>query len=263
MAAHISELCPGVGGRHLIFGRSRTGKSALQEWEARCISEIRPEAMQLLVDTKPRFRAETERSPLNPRGRVSAAYRYKDWSKGPVVPNSVVVDMNSPHPFRGLWTRPGEIAILQSGDATDWHRMLILLTGFVRAQIKGRERRLIVDEILDFYNRQSMGILPKYDVFYRMARAGGERAIGMSLGAQRVHGIPPLIIGQMSQLTLFHLANDGDMKYLRDYGIMDAESPKGDYVFWHYKVQPGGMVSAPFIGRCNYPQSYLDQLAVS
>lgn len=260
---HMRELIPNVGERHLVFGRSRTGKSAYQEWQMRTVARLRPNAMQLLIDTKPRYRAETEKMPFNPRGRRSAAWRYKAWAKGPVLPNSVVVDMRSKHPFRGVWSRPGEIAILQSGDSYDWRRMLLLLTGFVNAQIGGRERRLIVDEVLDFYQRNTFGIDMKHDVFYRTARAGGERGIGIDLGAHRVHGLPPLIIGQMSRVTLFHLGNDMDMRYLRDFGIKDDASPEGDYVFRQWIVKPGGMMSDPFTGRCNYPQSYLDQLAVS
>jgi hypothetical protein len=260
---HIRELTPKPGERHLVFGRSRSGKSSHQDWEMRTVSEDRPEAMQLLIDTKPRFRAETERMPINVKGRRSAAWRYKNWAKGPVVPNSVVVDMDSNHPFRGIWSHPGEIAILQSGNSHDWRRMLVLMEGFVRAQIKDRERRLIADEVLDFYQRNTFGIDMRHDVFYRTARAGGERNIGLSLGAHRVHGLPPLIIAMMTRITLYHLGNDGDMRYLRDYGIKDELSPEGDFVFRHYEVRPGGQVSDPVVGKCVYPQSYLDQLAAS
>jgi hypothetical protein len=171
------------------------------------------------------------------------------------------VDLDSPHPFRGLWKRPGEIAIMQSGESRDWVRMLTLLNAFTKAEIKGRERRIIVDEVLDFYDRNSFGIDRKNDVFYRAARAGGERNIGLSLGAHRVHGVPPLILSMTSIYALFHLRHDGDMRYLRVYGIQDAESPKGDYVFRRWTVQPGGLVSPPLDGRCTYPESYLAQLA--
>lgn len=105
--------------------------------------------MQALVDTKPRYRAETERG-RHPTWRKPAAHRYQSWAKGPTIPNSVVVDLWSDHPFRGIWERPGEIAILQSGDANDWKRILALLDAFVKAEIKGRERRIIADECLDF-----------------------------------------------------------------------------------------------------------------
>lgn len=260
---HISELSAQPGDRHLIAGTTGSGKSAFQQWETTTIASERPNAMQLLIDTKPRYRAETERMPYNPKGRRNAAWRYEAWGKSPVLPNSVVADLNNPHPFRGLWTRPGEIVILQSGESRDWHRMLILLTAYVKANIKDRERRLIVDEVLDFYQRNTFGIDMKHDVFYRTARAGRERRIGMSLGSQRLRGLPPLIIEMLSLLTLFHLSLDSDMKYLREFGIEDENSPAGNYVFRHYRKEPGGTISKPIIGRCNYPESYLAQLSAS
>lgn len=162
---HISELIPEPGERHGIFGGTRAGKSAFQDWSLREIQRTRPDAMQILIDTKPRFRAETEKS-LRPRWRRNAAHRYESWSKGPVVPNSVVVDLWDDKPFRGIFERPGEIAILQSGETADWRRMLVLLDGFVKANIKGRERRLIVDECLDFM-RRTRGLSTLRMMFFR------------------------------------------------------------------------------------------------
>lgn len=147
--SHISELVPQPGERAATFGGTRAGKSAFSDMSMIHVSHERPDAMQVLVDSKPRYRAETERGPFR-RGRRQAAYRYSSWAKGPVVPNSVVVDIWDDHPFRGLWQNPGEIAILQSGEFEDWKRILQLLNGFVKANIKGRERRIIVDECLDF-----------------------------------------------------------------------------------------------------------------
>ena len=257
----LKELCPGPGQREIVFGGTRAGKSAYQEWETRRISRMRPDAMQVIVDTKPRFRAETEPMRTNPRKRRSAAWRYKTWAKGPVVPNSVLADIHSAHPFRGMWANPGEIVIIQSGEADDWRRMLVVLNGFVKANIKDRERRIVVDEALDFYQRNTWGISPRNDVFYRASRAGGERNIGISLGAHRVHGLPPLVLSMSSVFVLFHLRQDSDMRYLRQYGIRDETSPEGNYVFRRYEIEPGGTVSEPFTGRCEYPESYLKQLA--
>ena len=103
----------------------------------------------------------------------------------------------------------------------------------------------------------------KHDVFYRMARAGRERGIGMSMGAQRLRGLPPLIIAMLSRFTLFHLAIDSDLKYLSELGISEENSPAGNFVFRQYKKEPGGVISSPVVGRCTYPESYLRQLAVS
>jgi hypothetical protein len=148
---HISELVPGKGERVITLGGTRAGKSGLQEWTAREIQHERPSAMQLIVDTKPRYRAETERGRFR-RGRKNASYRYESWEKGPMVPNSVVMDIWDDKPFKNLFSSdyPAEIVIMQGEDLEDWVRMLALLKGFVNAQIKGRERRIIVDESLDF-----------------------------------------------------------------------------------------------------------------
>lgn len=146
---HISDLAPEPGERHGIFGGTRAGKSAFQDWSLRHIQTTRPDAMQILVDTKPRFRAQHEKG-FRPSWRKDASHRYQTWAKGPIVPNSVVVDLWDDKPFRGTFDSPGEIVILQSGEERDWRRMLELLDGFVKANIKGRERRIVVDECLDF-----------------------------------------------------------------------------------------------------------------
>jgi hypothetical protein len=264
MAVHIQQLIPEPGERVITLGRSRAGKSSLMDFEIREIQETRPRCMQILIDTKPRFRAEKLRGPISYRNRRDASKLYKSWARGPVVPNSVVVPIWDDHPFRGLWNsdNPNEIAIMQSGDAKDWIRMLHLLTAFANAQIRDRERRIVIDETLDFYNRNTWGIGGHNDPIYRVARAGGERAIGLELGAHRVHGLPPLVLNMLSRVNLFHLASDNDLRHLRDsVGIKDAESPKGNYVFRQWVVQPGGTLSEPFTGRVTYPQSYLDQLS--
>lgn len=257
-----SDVVPGPAARRIVAGGTRAGKSAHVEWGMRYIQRDRPEAMQLLVDTKPRFRASSE-SIVYPHLRKSAAGRYSDWTKGPVVPNSVVCDIWSRHPFRGLWQKPGEIVIMQGADVTDWRRMLLLVKGFVRTPHGGREKRVVVDEVLDFYGRNTFSIDTKNDEFYRVARAGGEHNIGLDLGAHRFHGLPPLHIAMVSVLDIFHLRHDGDMRYVQEYGVPDRESPSENYVFYHYEVQPGGRFSDRREVICQYPDSYLKQLATT
>jgi len=218
--------------------------------------------MQALIDTKPRFRAEFERGAF-PKSRKSAAWRYKTWTDGPIVPNSVLVDIWDEHPFRGLWSRPGEIAILQSGDSAEWNRILQLMMRFVKAHVQGRERRIIADEVLDFYGRTTWSINTKNDVFYLASRAGRERLVGLSLGAQRVHGIPILVRNMASRVTLYHLDEEKDMKYLNTNGITDAVSPHGDFIFRQWRKEKGGTMSNPVTGKLLLPQSYLDQLTAA
>lgn len=266
----VSELVGGPGERHIVYGGTRTGKSSQMDWDMRFVQEHRPTCMQLVADTKPRFRAET--IPYGPKDkyRKSAAKAgiYDTWAAGPVVPNSCAINWKSTRPFRGMWSnmddRPGEIAIMQSDDPRYWRLMNDLMNHFVSAKIKDTERRLVVDEALDFYQRNTLGIDPKKDPILRTARAGGERNIGLLLGAHRPHGLPPLLNTLSSRVTLFHLRLERDMRYLYEMGVPEDEiSPDGDYIFKQYRVAPGGRVEGPTIVRLNYPNSYLKQLAAT
>lgn len=261
----FADLIAQPGERHLIYGGTRAGKSSFIDWQMREIQRTRPDCMQILIDSKPRFRAETERGPLLPNSRRDAAWRYRHWQKGPVVPNSVLVDIYADHPFRGLWSekRPGEIAIMQSGETSDWRRMLELLMAFTRAHVSERERHITADEVLDFYGRNTHSIVNRNDVFYLAARSGGERNIGESLGSQRVVGLPILVRNMFSRVSLFNLTEAKDAKYLSANGIPDAEPPKGNYIFHQWLKQPGGQVSKPTRHVLELPESYLSQLAAA
>jgi hypothetical protein len=259
----FSDLIPGPGERNVIYGTTGSGKSCHVDWEMRSIQATRPDAMQALIDSKPRFRAETERGKYNPKARKSAAWRYRNWTSGPVIPNSVLVDIWDDHPFRGLWSRPGEIAIMQSGDSAEWDRILKLLMKFVKANVGDRERRIVADEVLDFYGRTTWSINAKNDVFYLASRAGRERLVGLSLGAQRVHGLPIMVRNMASRVTLYHLDEEKDMKYLASNGIQDVKSPSGDFIFRQWTKQKGGTMGNPLTGRLNLPDSYLEQLSAA
>lgn len=265
--ATLEDLVQGPGERHIMYGGTRTGKSTFEDVSIRHVQSTRPTCMQLLADTKPRFRAETVAYGPNNAWRKDASKLYEHWAKGPILPNSVAMNWESSHPFRGMWDtdkRPGEVVIMQSDNAAYWRYMNMLMHAFVAKKIKDRERLLIVDEGLDFYQRNTLGIDAKNDVILRTARAGGERNIGLLLGAHRPHGIPPLLNTLSSRVTLFHLRFSRDMKYLWEMGIPeDQQSPEGNYIARQYTIKPGGMVSDPLSFMLELPETYLRQLAAS
>jgi hypothetical protein len=224
--------------------------------------------MILVADTKPRFRAQNLINPRHSKYRLDTAHQktYASWTAGPVLPNSVRVELTSAHPFRGLWDQenhPGEVAIMQSDEPQMWRVMNELMHEFVSKQFAGRERLIVVDEGLDFYQRNTLGIDARKDIILRTARAGGERNIGLMLGAHRPHGIPPLLNTLSSRVTLFHLRYKGDMKYLWEMGVSEEDSPEGNWVFKQYTIRPGGSVSDPVTARFKYPESYLTQLSAT
>ena len=69
----FNEVIAQPGERHLVYGGTRAGKSSFIDWQMREISRTRPSCMQILVDTKPRFRAETERMRFDPTGKKGRA----------------------------------------------------------------------------------------------------------------------------------------------------------------------------------------------
>lgn len=249
-----------------MYGGTRTGKSSFMDWSMRHISETRPNAMQLVADTKPRFRAEKIAYGPGNRWRKSAEKLYKGWASGPVLPNSVVVPMSDDKSFKGLWSDryPGEIAVMQSDELSGWVRMNQLMNEFVKIQTTDGERLIVVDEGLDFYQRNTLGIDARRDVILRTARAGGERNIGLMFGAHRPHGIPPLLNTLSSRVTLFYLRFGRDMRYLWEMGIPEDEfPPAGNYIFKQYTIKPGGVVSDPLKCRLALPDSYLKQLSAT
>jgi len=139
----LSDLVQGPGERHIVYGGTRTGKSSMMDWSIRSIQKWRPEAMILIADTKPRFRAQNIVNPRSYNLRKDAVKEkiYASWTAGPTLPNSVRVELDSPHPFRGLWNlkdHPGEVAIMQGDDPSDWRTMNELMHAFVARQESGR-----------------------------------------------------------------------------------------------------------------------------
>jgi hypothetical protein len=267
----MADLAQGEGERGLIYGGTRSGKSSFLDWCMRFIQETRPDCMILVADTKPRFKAENvvqKNWHGFSYGRKPAAETrlYEGWAAGPVLPNSVAVDMTTEFPFRSLWDKddhPGEIAIMQSDVLADWKQMLRLMRHFT-AKKTTRERIIVVDEGMDFYQRNTLSIDPQNDEILRTARAGGERNIGLMFGAHRPHGIPPLLNTLSSRVTLFHLRYERDMHYLYEMGVPEEDSsPTEPYVFRQYEVKPGGSVSKPIQARLRYPESYLKQLSAT
>jgi hypothetical protein len=264
----FSDLLPQRGERSLIYGGTRSGKSSLADWIVRKTMEQRPDMMPLLLDTKPRFRAEFQAYGPGNRWRKKAEPLYTSWEAGPIFPGSVVmpldIDLDSSNPFKGFWKNPGELCVLQSGNGRDRVRMLEIARKYLNINPKRRERLLWVNEGMDFYGRTSMSVDPRNDVILDCARAGGERGFGLLFEAHRPKGIPPMLNTLTSHVYLFHLRFSGDMRYLYDMGIPEEDDmPEGDYIFKHYKIQPGGTVSTPHTVKMNYPKSYLDQLSAS
>jgi energy-coupling factor transporter ATP-binding protein EcfA2 len=187
MPLNLNDIAPKKGERALIIGGTRSGKSTLMDWFMRHIVETRPNVQILLLDSKPRFQAEVERfGPQNRFGRESQYY-YKDWETGPVIPGSVRVDIHREKPLERFWRQDDKcrIAVAQTELATERARLLEIADGWYQVRSKKADRVLAIDELLDYYHRNSLSISPRHDVPLKVVRAGGERGFGALFGAQR------------------------------------------------------------------------------
>lgn len=263
----IETIAPEKGKRALIIGGTRSGKSTLMDMLIRYIVKVRPRVQVLLLDTKPRFKAEIERFGPQNRFAKDAGKHYRDWESGPVIPGSVRVDIHAEKPLERFW-KPDDkcrVAIAQTELPTERGRLLEIADDWYNIRAKKADRVLCVDELLDFYHRNSLSIHGSRDVPLKVVRAGGERGFGALFGAQRPKGLPPQITEELSVLYLFHLRYSADKKYLWDMGVpVDIEPPgeeEGDYAFHIIKIRPGGKCEFAGSARLNLPESYLNQLA--
>jgi hypothetical protein len=183
----LSEIAPQKAERALIIGGTRSGKSTLMDHFMRHIVAERPNVQILLLDSKPRFRAEMERyGPQNRMARETTK-RYQDWESGPVIPGSVRVDIHRDKPLERFWGEDDKcrVAIAQTELATERGRLLEIADDWYRIRARKSDRVLAVDELLDFYHRNTISVHSSRDVPLKVVRAGGERGFGALYGAQR------------------------------------------------------------------------------
>lgn len=263
----LSEITPKKAERALIIGGTRSGKSTLMDHFMREMVKERPHVQILLLDTKPRFRAEIERYGPGNRFVRDADYHYKDWESGPVVPGSYRVNIHASEPLHRMWTPEDRcrIAIAQTELPTERRRLLQIADSWYNVRQKRADRVLAVDELLDHYYRNSLSIAADTDAPLKVVRAGGERGFGGLYGAQRPKGLPPQITEELSVLYLFHLRYSADIKYLWDMGIpTDIEPPgedQGDYAFHIIRIRPGGKCEFDRTCRLRLSEAYLNELS--
>lgn len=261
---NLDEIAPKKGQRALILGGSRSGKSVLEDMLLRHIIQTRPNVQALLLDSKPRFRAEIER--VGPAGKIvrSAARHYDDWEPGPTIPGSYRIDIHNQNPLKGYWKQddPCRVVIAQTGDETERFRLLEIANGWFQTRIKGADRLLVVDELLDFYHGNGVCISSRCNVPLKVNRAGGERGFGGLYGAQRPKGIPVQITEELSLLYLFHLRFANDMRYLWENGVpTNVFPPEDDYAFRLIEIQPGGRANDKGLFRLKLEDWYTSQLS--
>ena len=226
-----------------MLGGTGSGKSTLSE---RLFLQFRrdfPTSRVLILDSKPRFRAE-----WTPQG-IKATRRYRSWDHGPLVPDSVAVHTLAE--FDEVWSRDYPVIVAQVTDENDDVGPLTeIAQRFFRRSRASVPQLLVVDEGMDFYTESASPVKGSLPSIKRTSRAGRERGMALLFCSQRSRNIPVQIMSEMSKLYLFRLDFVNDTKRLMEMGAPDMDCPEDDHLFYYWTKTNRKTVYGPYkLGR--------------
>lgn len=224
-------------GRTLLVGRTRSGKTTLKD-ELRAIWLRKfPTGRALIVDSKPRYRAQ-----WTPQG-LSARRFYRKWKKddSAYVPGSVRIPLDG-HYKESMdlaWRMGARICIVQ-GKMEEWDELLRCTRVFYEAYSAKQGPRMIdADELADFYEVRKIG-----GIFWQALRSGGELDISVCAGSQRPVYIPKAVLTESDRLYVFELDNEDDTKTLiKNAGYKPGIVPNKPHEFIFYDKHNRGYPS--------------------
>ncbi|HEY2300521.1 MAG TPA: hypothetical protein VGH66_01430 [Acidimicrobiales bacterium] len=214
--------------RGFLAGGTDTGKSTLAEALIVDFVHRYRRSHVLILDSKPRFRADLEVS-----GRRARA-RYSRWDHGATVPGAVVV--TDPAHLEVAWATGAQICIAQADTGADVPALVACLRAFFEDSRAGRPSLVMVDETMDFF-RSNGSPIGGDDAVVRSARAGRERGLAGLYCSQRTRGIPAQLMEEMTKLYLLRIDYRADLKRLQEMGAPPAimskmPTVKHRFIYW-------------------------------
>jgi len=216
----MDDIMLGPGERGLMLGMTREGKSTLSEVQIDHWYNTYKDADILIIDSKPRFRAEWQLNGL------PAAPLYRNWDWGTLVPNSVVIPMkDAESEIRLAWSLRYRIIIAQIQDRSD---IGLLDQALKIAYMKRRKRHklfIYVDELNNFFKVGVKGIQAGTGIIM-VITSGGEKNTAFLGAGQRPRNISVESIESMTKLYWFYTPFDEDNKHLRSMDLpLDSIPP--------------------------------------
>lgn len=222
----VSVLVLPRASRAFLVGTTGTGKSTLMEvmmkeyQQAYSLKDF--PVRSLIVDTKPRFRAQWELSGIS----TDVSRRYSRWGygSGPIPGSYALSNQRSiKSELDQVWGMGGTTAIIHTERESQWEYASRVATAFYESYGSRYPRLLLVDELADFFKYRSLG-----DIFQRVARNGRERDVAFVSGSQRPRKVPVEVMTEMMRLYMFQLDFDEDLKHVKQFGIpKDIVEPEG------------------------------------
>lgn len=230
MDPRAEVMTPSQDGRTMVLGRTGSGKSTLQDNLLLRYLALYKTAKVLIIDSKPRFKAEWSVS------GNTAARHYRKWRRGNFLPGSYRIDNNGKQSIKGqldtVWRKGGRVAIAQTrpGDVADLAWLELVARVFYGSYSDKTPRLIMIDELADFFEVRKVG-----GIFHQAARSGRELGVAMLAGSQRPSYIPTVVMTESDRLYLFNLDYTEDMKKVHQMGVpKDVQPPSVDHSFFYW-----------------------------
>lgn len=225
----MSHISLDIGQRGIILGMTRVGKSTLAEqliagWRAKY-----PQARTIILDSKPRFKAEHE---LDGR-TTNMSKRYRQWDHGAFVPGSVVLPLkNIASEVKMAWSLKYNTIVAQIADRRDiWKLDEALREVYLNRQPK-RPLFVYADELNNFFRAEGRRA---HHTIVTILTSGGELSVAFLGAAQRPRNISIEAVESMTKCYWFFTPYGEDIKHLKDMGVPShARSPRNFYQFYFF-----------------------------
>lgn len=231
-----SNILPGIDERTLAVGKTRSGKSTLALQGLNELLEIYPTMENLVIDTKPHFRAS------HTMNGIRADYLYRNWQKGDYFPSSVVLSprdtsitldyaFDIAHTVSGR--KRGATIILQTDKKDDYPLIAKRLEEQYRRSNKKRHVFIYIDEAYSLL-KYSRYVAEQVTL---CVTAGGERGVGVMAATQRPRWIPVEMLSEITHYYVFRLDNNKDKINLRENGLPPGfRFPRTMHIFRYYNA---------------------------
>jgi energy-coupling factor transporter ATP-binding protein EcfA2 len=235
----IADIAVQVSERGLLVGETGTGKSTLANVFLNHWAETDKDARILLIDTKPRFRAEYQLS-----GK-SATPLYKNWRQGVTIPYSYRLPIGaSGKDLRNAWeivrttTPPNRGLTIIAQVPINQHAAQLYyawLDEMIRAHYshigKSHWNYFYVDEMLAFMRQSRKNQVGAIQVI----TAGRELGHTFLGGTQRPFWIPTEAMSEMTKVYSFFMSMKKDKDRLWEIGLPeDFQIPTEYFAFSYY-----------------------------
>ena len=224
--------------RGFLLGGTGSGKTTLEELLIADFSNRYESSRILILDSKPRFRAEFFVNGL------PAKRAFKYWKPSNTIPGSVLIRESSQ--LEDAWRLGARIVVAQCERQAERYRLVEAADRFYNSARHSRPQLLCVDETADFFHMNGAPIGGS-DALVRIARSGRERGTAALYCSQRAKSIPSSIVEELTQLYLFSLDGRADLKRCIEMGAPEwIEPPEENFEFMLWTKRDKRHVYGPF-----------------